>query len=158
MNRLETFKELLSSLEPYPNMRFMLFCDSWGELERELDSFILQNGHSLLVYTTLELNLPKKSHRKIKLFNPKQPKYNQQGRLYNYIFINHLPEDFATLAKKVYSSVANGGRVYLLREISDTISELQSSFEEANYLSVSKIELDSNMLYITGKKMHGWGA
>jgi hypothetical protein len=159
MDSLETFEMILNSLEKYPNMRFMLFCSSWGVLEQELESFCRQNGHSLLVYQTKELDIMKKSLTSIKIkdYSPKQQRYNLQGRLYNYIFIHELPETLDNFLKKIYSSVANGGRVYLFSSKSIDIWRVMESFENQNYVSISKIELDNSTLYISGKKMHGWG-
>jgi len=155
MKQTETLKKILDSFEPYPNLRLMLFSKSWGELEEAILEFCKEREYQLLVYKIGEFETPKEV--KTKSFNPKQPKYNQQGRLYNYIFIHYLPESLESLSKKIFSSIANGGRVYLLLELSDSWEEIEI-FEKNNYVSINKIELDNKSCYTTAKKMHGWGS
>jgi hypothetical protein len=157
MEQERVLDDILSSLENYPNMQFMLFTNFWNKLEKKLDYFIKVKEHSLLVYQTKNLNISKNSYRKIRDYSLKQKRYNLQGKLYNYIFIHYLPEDLKSFSKKIYSSLTNGGRVYLLVDSKENFWNLATKFEESNYVSINKIELDSNKAYITAKKMHGWG-
>jgi len=152
-------KELLDSLQPYPNMRFLLFSDSWGELEEELLSFCKEHQHELQLYDAskdgidIECDILKK-----RVYKESQPRYNIHGRLYDYCFIHFESESIEEFLKKIYSAVANSGRVYILLDSKDRALELEKLFYNLNFVSVSKIELDNKELYLSAKKMHGWGS
>ncbi len=160
-NIQQTLDALLNSLQPYPNMRFLLFTSKWEEAEETLSNFCALNGHEIQLYMMgdrFDIDKDTNHYIKIKPYKKGQPRYNLHGRLYDYIFIfDKIEED--DIFKRLYSSIANGGRVYILMQKDEYRLKyrLQEIMSEANYLSFSDIEIDKNSIFFSAKKMHGWG-
>ncbi len=160
MKKENILNQLLDSLQPYPNMRFLLFTDRLEGLERILFEYCDSEGHEVQIYDMSSEGLDiKKEGIKIRPFKSAQPRYNLHGRLYDYCFVHTKPEDMDSFLSTVYGAIANAGRIYIVMSSSnkDEIYSLQSLLEEKNFVSISKIELDENELYLSAKKMHGWG-
>lgn len=161
MEKANILNQLLDSLQPYPNMRFLLFTDKLADLERVLFEYCQKNGHEVQIYDMSGDGFDiQKEGIKIRAFNPAQPRYNLHGRLYDYCFINKKPDDMDIFLGRLYGAIANGGRVYIDMDSNnkDEIYSLQAILEDRNFVSISKIELDANSLYLSAKKMHGWGS
>ena len=161
MKKENILHQLLNSLQPYPNMRFLLFTDRLDSLERVLFKYCEDEGHEIQIYnmSNSEFNIESKNI-KIRPFNPAQPRYNLHGRLYDYCFVHKRPEDTDSFLSRVYSAIANAGRIYITMDIDNKneIYALQTLLEEKNFVSISQIELDEKELYVSAKKMHGWGS
>lgn len=160
MKKENTLKELLYSLQPYPNMRFLLFTDRLGGLEREIFDYCKKNEHEVQLYDMSSQGLDIQNNIKIRPFKATQPRYNLHGRLYDYCFIHKKPKNLDEFLERIYKAIANAGRLYIIMDIDkkEQILALASLLEEKNFVSISKIELDDNTLYLSAKKMHGWGS
>ena len=154
----KTFKEILNSLQPYPQMQFLLFSDSWGKFEDTLLEFSKSNNHSILLYKmgSLEDNTPNSPLLKKRLYKPTQERYNLQGKLYNHAFVMALPDDFSKFAKRVYTGVANGGGLYLITPKTEVVT-LEQILLNSNYVAINPISLDEDRVILYARKMHGWG-
>ncbi len=153
------FRRLLESLQPYPDMRFLLFAKRWGELEEELLQFCKDQNHSIQCYEMGEFLAP--SHDRAlfrsRAYRIEQSRYNLQGRLYNHAFVTAIPADEPlSFAKKLYSGLVNAGSLYLFCSKEEALS-WQEALEAANYVASSLIELNSWRCIVSARKMHGWG-
>ena len=161
LSSTHTFRQLLESLQPYPQMQFLLFAQKWGELEEELLDFASKEDHTILLYGLgeIEKEYPiKNSKLRYRPYRIEQPRYNLQGRLYNHAFITaSIPDNPEAFATKLYSGIANGGGVYLLSNPKET-PLWQSIFENSNYVATSTIELSNTKQLLYARKMHGWGS
>jgi len=153
-------RQVLESLQPYPQMQFLLFTREWGPLEEELLAFCRREDHSLLLYGLGELSEaapvkdPRLRHRP---YRTRQPRYNLQGKLYNHAFVTAaIPDDAEAFARKLYTGIANAGGLYL-RTDTDGLSLWKSVLERANYVAASSIPLEGEELLLYARKMHGWG-
>jgi len=159
----ETFRKLLASLQPYPNMRFLLFAEKWGVPEKVLARYCSEGGHELLLYrlgdSFGEEGIPSLSFLKHRPYRTAQQRYNLQGRLYDHLFVTGELPDPEPFAAKVYSAIANAGRLYILSDNTRSRQNLlwEQWLEKANYVSCNLIDLDGKRLFISAKKMHGWG-
>ena len=161
MKKENTLIELLKSLQPYPSMRFLLFCNSLSNLENRLIDYCDSRDYEVQIYDMSGKGLEvDKEFVKVREFKATQPRYNLQGKLYDYCFIHSLPPNIEEFLKRIYSAIANAGRIYIELDIKDkeSIYSISSMLQESNFVSISKIELDENRVYISGKKMHGWGS
>jgi hypothetical protein len=154
--------QLLNSLQPYPAMRFMLFAGKWGDIESVISDFCAENGHDLLVYTLkkdLEHAIVGGTHLRIKPYRREQKRYNLQGRVYDYVFVTDEIPDTEDFGNKIYSAIANAGRLYLLLEKNRKADyfEWEQRLDKNNYVSINPIELSDSCLFVSAKKMHGWG-
>jgi len=156
----KNLRELLESLQPYPNMRFLLFASKWGVREDTILDFCIERDYELQLYKLTEFDSPNVDNIKSRLFKEEQKRYNLQGRLYDYLFVTGGIPDIKEWLKRVYSAVMNGGRVYifLLEKDRFKIDEISEYMQESNYVSVNPIELSKDTIIISGKKMHGWGS
>jgi len=153
-------REVLESLQPYPQMQFLLFAQEWGTLEEELLAFCREEDHSLLLYGLEELSEaapvedPRLRHRPYRI---EQPRYNLQGKLYNHAFVTAaIPDEPEAFARKLYTGIANAGGLYLRTEPTN-LPLWQSVLERANYVAASSIALGEGDLLLYARKMHGWG-
>jgi hypothetical protein len=158
----ETFAKVLESLQPYPNMQFLLFTPRWGPLEATLLEYVERGEHSLLVYTmneSLERELPVSPRLRHHPYRVEQPRYNLRGRLYNHAFVLGLPGDEPeSFARKVYTGIANAGGLYLLFEREDSaLEDWEAALLRGNYVASSHIDLDEHSRMLVARKMHGWG-
>ena len=157
----EILREVLESLQPYPQMQFLLFADRWGALEEELLEFCRQKDHSLLLYGLGELSeeAPLEDQRlRHRPYRIEQPRYNLQGRLYNHALVTaKIPDEPEAFARKLYTGIANAGGLYL-RTDSEAVSRWQAVLERANYVAASTIPLEKGKELLYARKMHGWGS
>jgi len=155
-----TFRRLLESLQPYPQMQFLLFAEEWGALEEELLDFCRREDHSIQLYALGDLaeRAPQDAERlRIRPYRVEQPRYNLQGRLYNHAFVTATPpDDRESFARKVYTGLVNAGGFYLLSTPVEAF-KWQEALEAANYLAGSTIALDAEHCIVSARKMHGWG-
>ena len=161
MKKENILNQLLDSLQPYPNMRFLLFTDRLEGLERVLFEYCENEGHEVQIYDMSSESLDiKRDNIRIRPFKSAQPRYNLQGRLYDYCFVHKKPENLDSFLSRVYGAIANAGRIYIVMNSNnkDELYSLQSLLEEKNFVSISQIELDEYELYLSAKKMHGWGS
>ncbi len=160
MKKENTLNQLLYSLQPYPNMRFLLFTDRLDGLERVLFEYCENQGHEVQLYDMSSQGIDiDRDNIKIRPFKATQPRYNLHGRLYDYCFIHKKPQNLEEFLGRIYGAIANAGRLYITMDIDnrDEIFALASLLEEKNFVSISQIELDADTLYLSAKKMHGWG-
>ena len=155
-----TLREVLESLQPYPQMQFLLFARRWGPMEEELLAFCQEQDHTLLLYGLGELSEeapvedPRLRHRPYRI---EQPRYNLQGKLYNHAFVTTaIPDEAEAFARKLYTGIANAGGLYL-RTDSESLPRWRAALEEANYVACSSIPLTGEGLLLHARKMHGWG-
>ncbi|WP_457607313.1 hypothetical protein [Nitratifractor sp.] len=155
------FREILDSLQPYPQMQFLLFTEAWGELERTLLEFCEEREHSILLYMLEgfpEEKLPEGAPVRRRPYRREQPRYNLQGKLYNHAFVTgpipDAPEEFA---RKVYTGIANAGGLYLLLREEGEIRRWEEALVASNYVATSTIDLGKGERFLNGRKMHGWG-
>jgi len=160
MGRTETFREVLNSLQPYPQMHFLLFSEKWGSIEETLLEFCEEADHSILLYRLEGLTeemVPTSGRIRQRPYRIDQPRYNLQGKLYNHAFVmGTIPDRPEAFARKVYTGIANAGGLYLLMG-----KEEAGAWEEvlmrSNYVALSQIALDDEELLLYARKMHGWG-
>jgi len=154
--------KLLESLAIAPAMRVMHFAKE-PTLCDNISNFCKKSEDSeYLIYTFYEealeaLKAYENSYTQVKLTNPKRPKYNIQGRLYDYLFLTTLPVDRDSFFKRVYSALKNAGLVFIFlkKEQRELSYKIESELIESNYVAVNRMILD-NFLIISTKKMHGW--
>jgi len=154
---------LLNSLMQAPGMRVMhfakddIFCKNIKSFCRgsEFDSEYLiltfsQDDENKLKYIEDEIT-------KVKYVNENRPKFNIQGKLYDYLFIKNLPNDTESFFKRVYSALKNGALIFIFleREDRELAYKLESELIEANYVASNKMYID-DFLVLSSKKMHGW--
>ncbi len=155
------FKEVLQSLQPYPQMQFLLFANRWGDFEQELLDFCLREEHSILLYALGDFNqesIKESSYLKYRPYRKEQSRYNLQGKLYNHAFITaDIPDNKEAFTTKIYTGVANAGGVYILSNYQES-QKWQKAFEQSNYLANSTIELNRDNILVYARKMHGWGS
>jgi len=153
-------RQVLESLQPYPQMQFLLFAREWGPLEEELLAFCREEDHSLLLYGLGELSeaAPVKDLRlRHRPYRIEQPRYNLQGKLYNHAFVTAaIPDNAEAFARKLYTGIANAGGLYLQTDAAE-LPLWQSVLEQTNYVAASSIPLDGEDLLLYARKMHGWG-
>ncbi|WP_456393224.1 hypothetical protein [Nitratifractor sp.] len=159
-----TFEKLLESLQPYPQMQFLLFSEQWGPLEEVLLDYAERNDHEILLYMIGAFSqdaLPDSTHLNRRPYRSEQPRYNLQGKLYNHAFVlGEIPDEPEAFARKVYTGIANAGGLYLLMDrakATDKLGDWETSLAESNYVASSTITLDDKRLLLYGRKMHGWG-
>ena len=158
-----TFEKLLKSLQPYPQMQFLLFSERWGPLEEVLLEYAERNDHGILLYTIEafpEDALPDSARLSRRFYRKEQPRYNLQGRLYNHAFVfAEIPDAPETFARKVYTGIANAGGLYLLMNTEEPAKKQhwETSLIESNYVATSTLALDKKRLLLYARKMHGWG-
>ena len=156
----ELFSQLLYSLQPYPAMRFLLFCSEWGERERTLARFCLEGEHELQVYG-VDMDMQSIDDAKIRkrVFRASQERYNLQGRLYDYVFVNAVMDEMETFLERIYTAMMNAGRIYIDSKNCEekNCETLGQIIEKCNYLSVNLIALSEETAYLSARKMHGWG-
>jgi hypothetical protein len=156
----ETFGRLLESLQPYPQMQFLLFSSRWGEREEALLRFCERNGHTIMLYRLPgpeEPEIPPSDRIRQRPWKRSQERYNLQGKLYNHAFvISTPPEPPEKFLRKVYTGIANAGGIYLFlpREEADT---WERALENDNYVAIAPIERTGETLLLGARKMHGWG-
>ncbi|ADV45293.1 hypothetical protein [Nitratifractor salsuginis] len=158
-DEIETFRRLLESLQPYPQMQFLLFAEKWGAPEEELLDFCRQEGHSIQLYALGDLaqRAPEAPEIRLRPYRVDQPRYNLQGRLYNHAFITAIPpEEPIAFARKVYTGLVNAGSFYLFCSPAEAPG-WQEALEAANYVAGSLIELSPQRCIVSARKMHGWG-
>ena len=160
MQRSDTFRQLLDSLQPYPQMHFLLFADEWGAMEETLLAFCEEKDHSILLYRLPgleEAELPTSGRIRQRPFRIEQPRYNLQGKLYNHAFVTgKIPGDSRTFARRVYTGIANAGGLYLLLDEEESAA-WEAILLESNYVASSTIPLDKGDVLLYARKMHGWG-
>jgi hypothetical protein len=160
-DEIETFRRLLESLQPYPQMQFLLFAEQWGAPEKELLDFCRQEGHGIQLYAMGDLTAKAPDDPetlRMRPYRTEQPRYNLQGRLYNHAFITAIPPDAPTaFAQKVYTGLANAGNFYLLCTPAEA-PRWHEALEAANYVAGSLIELGPRHCIVSARKMHGWGS
>jgi hypothetical protein len=157
----EGLQKLLASLQPYPNMRFLLFCEEWGAKERTIGDFCLRSGHELQVYT-LSREIPQDGygkHIRVSGFRSDRRRYDIQGRLYEYAFIECDMDDMEVLLEKLYPAMANAGIVYIDTAYLDKekIPKLKDMSERCNYIGGDFMDPGTGSDYFYCRKMHGWG-
>ncbi len=157
----EILRKVLESLQPYPQMQFLLFADRWGPLEEELLEFCRQKDHSLQLYgvgTLSEAAPPEDPRLRYRPYRIEQLRYNLQGRLYNHAFVTaEIPDNPEAFARKLYTGIANAGGLYL-RTNPEGLPHWQTVLESANYVAASSIPLTEGHLLLYARKMHGWGS
>ena len=163
MNRISAaiLREVLESLQPYPQMQFLLFAQQWGPLEEELLEFCRRRDHSVQLYgvgamsEAAPIEDPRLRHRPYRV---EQPRYNLQGRLYNHAFVTAaIPDEPEAFLRKLYTGIANAGGVYLQTD-NENLPRWQTMLEDANYVAASTIALTEGDLLLYARKMHGWGS
>ena len=161
MNSQETVWQILESLQPYPQMHFLLFAKEWGEREETLLKFCEERDHSILLYQFPDLReaeLPSSPRIRQRPYRREQARYNLQGRLYNHAFVTaEPPEPAAQFARKVYTGIANAGGLYLFLK-KKKVDAWKNLLQESNYVALSTIDLaDTETIVLYARKMHGWG-
>ncbi len=153
-------REVLESLQPYPQMQFLLFAQEWGPMEEEMLAFCREQDHTLLLYGLGELSGaapledPRLRHRPYRI---EQPRYNLQGKLYNHAFVTAaIPDEAEAFARKLYTGIVNAGGLYLRTDPAN-LPRWQAALEGANYVAASSIPLSEKSLLLYARKMHGWG-
>ena len=156
----ETFGKLLESLQPYPQMQFLLFSGEWGAPERRLLEFCEARDHRLMLYRLPggpEAPPPENERIRLRPWRREQSRYNLQGRLYNHAFVTALPpEEPETFAAKVYTGIANAGGLYLFVPLPET-RKWEEVLSQSNYVAISRIEEREGLCLLAARKMHGWG-
>ncbi len=161
MNSEETLRQILESLQAYPQMHFLLFAKEWGERERTLLEFCKERDHSILLYRLPGLEedaLPPSPRIRHRAYRREQARYNLQGKLYNHAFVTAPPPESAEeFARKVYTGIANAGGLYLFLE-REAVEAWRERLQESNYVALNTIDLDEgNEVVLFARKMHGWG-
>ncbi len=153
-------REVLESLQPYPQMQFLLFAQEWGPMEEEMLAFCREQDHTLLLYGLGELSGaapledPQLRHRPYRI---EQPRYNLQGKLYSHAFVTAaIPDEAEAFARKLYTGIVNAGGLYLRTDPAN-LPRWQAALEGANYVAASSISLSGESLLLYARKMHGWG-
>jgi len=94
-----------------------------------------------------------------RVFRASQERYNLQGRLYDYVFVNAVMDEMETFLERIYTAMMNAGRIYIdskncKEKNCETLGQI---IEKCNYLSVNLIALSEETAYLSARKMHGWG-
>ncbi len=153
---------LLNSLMRPPGMRVMHFCES-DLFCKNLSDFckdIENSEYQILTFSKESEELLQKyknSYTKLRLVSPQRPKYNIQGKLYDYLFITVLPQDRESFFKRVYSALKNAGLIFIFLEKNqkDLAYKIEAELIECNYVATSRMDLNGYLI-VSGKKMHGW--
>lgn len=160
---MSEINKLLDSLQKSPGMRIMHFCADKKHITpikdfcKEESSFC----EYLIVTFTEEdakkLTSHKNSYCKVNYLSPKRPRFNMNAKLYDYLFVETIPEERTLFFKKIYYALKNAALLFILldKEQKSLSMEIESELIDCNYVAVNKIEIDS-LLIVSAKKMHGW--
>ncbi len=153
-------EKVLESLLAYPAMRFLLFAEEWGSLEKTLFDYCRKREYEIQLYTLdEETHFPKVDAPLLRRreYNTLQKRYNLHGRLYDHLFVTGKIPDAEAFPKKVHSAIVNAGRAYILLDEEKDYEKWAEWMSDGNYVSIGRIDLSERLFLISGKKMHGWG-
>jgi len=158
---INEFKKLLVIIKDAPNLRIGHFSDVSIEVAKELNSFAESKNYEYILYATNKEYATEisKTIPKAKFFDLNRAKYMQNGKFFDYLFVEADIKNKEDFVKKVHSIIKNAGQIiiFVKREDYSSIDEWNRYLEENYYVANSLIEVDSNHSVIISKKMHGWG-
>jgi len=171
MQQLEEnrINQLLSIVNLYPSTRIMHFSQGHPLLNQKIAQLCQEHGYEFQINSTDDADyeysiqeFETSEYVSLKKFNLRQPRYNIQAKLYDYLFVTSTIEeaDRASFLKKSHGVIKNAGLILIFvpkqkdkKEVYNWMQEL-----EENYFVASN-NLDTFEYYdvIISKKMHGWG-
>jgi hypothetical protein len=161
--------QLLTIIPDHPETRLLHFADSGIELPRMLDDFVTEKGYEYQLnctnqayfdYIGRRLNAGKQT--KTRYFALTRPRYIQQGKLYDFVFVtSEIEEDlWEAFLQRLHPIIKNGGNILLFLPKSDHSQrfEWMRLLEENYYVASNTIDdLFEHYDLLISKKMHGWG-
>ncbi len=165
----EKLDQLLTIIPDHPMVRLLHFSDSGIELPAMLDAYVSQKGYEYQLNCTeqsyfafVERRMKQTEHTKIRHFALTRPRYIQQGKLYDFVFVTSvigstLQEAFL---QRLHPIIKNGGNILLFIPKGDHAQrfEWMRLLEENYYVASNTIDnLFIHYDVLISKKMHGWG-
>jgi len=165
----EKFAQLLTIIPDHPMVRLLHFADSGIELPRILDDFVMQKGYEYQINCTdqayfayIERTMKSSGQTKARYFALTRPRYMQQGKLYDFVFVTAAVETALQEAflQRLHPIIKNGGNIllFLPKGDHDQRFEWMRLLEENYYVASNTIDdLFEYYDLLISKKMHGWG-
>ncbi len=162
-------KQLLQIIPDHPQIRLLHFAHSGEDLPQMLASFAHQNDYGYQLHATDPLYaksvaplLPKSPEIKVQHFPLSRPRYMQQGKLYDFVFVTADIEASMREAflQRVHPIIKNGGSIMLFIPKGDHTQRFAwMQLLEANYYVASNTidDLFKHYDLLISRKMHGWG-
>ncbi len=154
------FKLLLNALVKQPAFMVLHFTNS-NNLIEQIKQFCKDECSEYKIFyldkSKKELEKFKDDITTIQYLNLDRKQYTMQGKFYDYLFIDALPQDRVSFFKKIYKSLKNAAPIFIfLPNSSKELSyKIEAELIECNYVASSKMQID-NYLVVSAKKMHGW--
>ncbi|MCB4764991.1 MAG: hypothetical protein LGB73_04015 [Sulfurovum sp.] len=165
----EKLNQLLTIIPNYPMIRLLHFAESGIDMPKILDHFVSQKHYEYQLnctdknyFTLINMHLDNTKHTKLQFFSLDRPRYIQQGKLYDFVFVTSIIEEEKqeTFLQKLHPLIKNGGNILLFLPKKDYSQRFEwMRLMEKNYYVASNT-IDNLFLHydlLISKKMHGWG-
>ena len=165
----EKLDQLLTIIPDHPMIRLLHFADSGIELPRMLDAYVTQKEYEYQLNCTdqayfayIERTLKPGKQTKVRHFALTRPRYIQQGKLYDFVFVTSvIASDMReAFVQRLHPVIKNGGNILLFLPKGDHAQrfEWMRLLEENYYVASNTIDdLFEHYDLLISKKMHGWG-
>jgi hypothetical protein len=165
----EKLDQLLTIIPDHPMIRLLHFADSGIELPKMLNAYVTQKEYEYQLnctdqayFTYIEKILERSKYSKARHFALTRPRYIQQGKLYDFVFVTSVIETDLQEAflQRLHPIIKNGGNILLFLPKGDHAQrfEWMRLLEENYYVASNTIDdLFEHYDLLISKKMHGWG-
>ena len=165
----EALEQLLTIIPDHPQIRLLHFADSGEALPLMLADFAKQRDYGYQLHATdksyaaqIAPHLPQADEIKAKFFPLSRPRYMQQGKLYDFVFVTTTIEKQMREAflQRVHPIIKNGGSIMLFIPKGDHTQRFNwmQLLEENYYVASNTIDdLFAHYDLLISRKMHGWG-
>ncbi len=161
--------QLLTIIPDHPEVRLLHFADSGLDMPLHLQRFSKEKGYEYQINCTeqayfsyIEKQLDRSNHTKTRYFALTRPRYIQQGKLYDFVFVTSViaPDTREAFLQRLHPIIKNGGNILLFLPKGDHTQrfEWMRLLEENYYVASNTIDdLFEHYDLLISKKMHGWG-
>ena len=165
----EPFEQLLTIIPDHPMVRLLHFADSGIDMPRMLSNFSIEKNYEYQLHCTdqayftyIQKHLETNSLIKARHFALTRPRYMQQGKLYDFVFVTaKIPAELQeAFLQRLHPIIKNGGNIMLFLPKGDHTQrfEWMRLLEENYYVASNTIDdLFKHYDLLISKKMHGWG-
>jgi len=165
----EKLDQLLAIVPDSPLTRLLHFADSGTRLPELLSRFASRKGYEYRLYCTdrdysetMEQLLASTEASGTRYFDLNRPRYMQQGKFYDFVFVTSNIEaaQREAFVSRVHPIIKNGGNILFFLPKGDHAQrfEWMRLLEAHYYVATNTIDdLFTHYDLLISKKMHGWG-